>query len=230
MTVSGTTTYFDTLEQIDVIQESFERCGFEFSQASGNQIDSARRSLQFLISDWSNKGPNLWRTILQSFPLTSGVGTVTLTTAVIEMLQVYVRDTSATPNQDYILTGISRADYDALPFKTQSGTRPTQFYFERTLTPTCYLWPVQNNANYTMYAHNWLLQNDVGNFTNQFDAPNRWMDAAAANLAHRLAVKFRPERAADLKILADASFNAAAAEDVENVPLRIVPNMQGYRG
>lgn len=229
MSTSGTTTYFNTLETIDVIQEAFERTGMQFSQVSGNQMDSARRSLQFLISDWSNKGPNLWRTILQTFPLTSGVNTITLTNAVIEMLQVYVRDASASPSIDYIITGISRADYDALPYKTQSGHRPTQFYFERTITPTCFLWPVQDNNNITLYAHNWLIQQDVGALTNQFDAPNRWLEAAAANLAERLAVKFAPDRLPILQPLARDAFNAAAAEDVESVPLRIVPDMMGHR-
>lgn len=229
-TYSGTTTYFDTLESIDIIQESFERIGMQFSQVSGNQLDSARRSLQFQISEFSNKGPNLWRTILQTFPLTSGVNTITLTTAVIEMLQVYVRDASVSPSIDYILTGISRADYDALPYKTQSGHRPTQYYFERTITPTCFLWPVQDNNSLTVFSHSWLLQQDVGAFTNQFDAPNRWMEAVAANLALKLAVKFAPERIPVLQPMAADAFNAAAAEDVESVPLRVVPNLQGYRG
>lgn len=229
MTTSGTWAWSSQLEGVDLIQESFERCGIEFSQVAGNQMDSARRSLQMLWSEFSNKGPNLWTVTLQSNALTSGVASVTLPVQTIEVLQCYVTDTSVTPNIDYILTGISRADYDALPYKTQSGHRPTQFYLDRQTQPIIYLWPVQDNNSIILRTHSWLFQQDVGNLTNQLDVPSRWLDAVAAKLAYRLAVKWAPQRMADLKQAADEAFAAAAAEDVESVPMRIAPDLLGSR-
>lgn len=200
-----------------------------FSEMSGNQMDSARRSLMLLFADWGNRGPNLWKTELRSTALTSGLSSITLADEVIEVLQAYVRDTSASPNQDYILSAISRADYAALPFKTQSGTRPTQFYLQRQLSPQVFLWPVQDSANFTFYYYAWILQADIGALTNQADAPNRWIEAVCAGLAMKLSQKWAVDRYDMLKAAYQEAFNAAAAEDVESVPMRIAPNMMGSR-
>lgn len=229
MSTSGTNTYFTSLETVDIIQDAFERCGVDFSQVSGNQLDSARRSLQMQISEFSNKGPNLWKVSLQTQALTAATASYALGSNVIELLQVYVTDANSSPSTDYVLSGISRSDYAAYPIKTQSGTRPSQFYFERTSTPTVYLYPVQDNNNITLKYYSWRVQEDIGAFVNQIDAPNRWIDAICANLASRLAIKFAPDRYPVLKDAAADAFNAAAAEDVESVPLRIVPNIMGMR-
>ena len=229
MATSGTYTWFQTLQTVDIIQDAFERCGIDFSKVSGNQLDSARRSLQMQIAEFSNKGPNLWKVELQTQALTSGTSSYALGANVIEVLQAYVTDASSSPSQDYVLSAISRSDYAAYPDKTLAGQRPSQFYFQRTTTPTIYLYPVQNNANITLKFYSWRIQEDVGDLFNQIDAPNRWIDAIAANLAARLAMKFAPDRYAVLQQAAVDAFNAAAAEDVESVPLRIVPNMMGQR-
>lgn len=229
MTTSGTTTFFSTIESVDVIQDAFERCGIDFSKVSGNQLDSARRSIQFCFSDWGNRGPNLWKVELRTSALTSGQNTLTLSSDVIEILQAYITDSSQSPSINYVITGISRSDFAALPYPTQSGNRPTQFYFNRQSTPIVNFWPVQDNATKTFGYYAWVFQQDVGALTNQLDVPNRWYEALTANLAHRLAVKFAPDRVPMLKTEAVEMFNAAAAEDVESVPLRIVPSMLGSR-
>ena len=224
MATSGTYTALSTLESVDILAEGFERCGIDFSKVSGNQLDSARRSLSLMLqSEWSNKGPNLWKVTLVSQALTSGTSSYALNANVIEVLQAYVTDTSPTPDRDYILSAISRSDYAAYPDKTLAGTRPSQFYFERTTTPTIYLYPVQDNGTHTLRMYQWRITEDVGSLINQIDVPNRWIDAASAGLGARLAMKWAPDRYAVLAQAATEAFNAAAAEDVESVPLRIVP-------
>lgn len=229
MALSGTTTFFSTLENIDVLADSFERCGIDFSKVSGNQLDSARRSIQFCFSDWANKGPNLWKVVQRTSALVAAQNTLTLAGDVIEVLQAYVTDSSQTPSINYVVTGMSRSDFAALPYPTQAGNRPTQFYFDRQITPLVNFWPVQDNATKTFGYFAWVFQQDVGALTNQIDVPNRWYEALTANVAARLAVKFAPDRQPLLQGLAMDAFNAAAAEDVESVPLRIVPNFSGAR-
>lgn len=229
MATSGTYAFGTATPQDDLIREAFERCGMEFSQVSGNQLDSARASLSYMASNWANRGPNLWTVSVESFPLTSGLQSVTLDENVIEILDAYVRNTSISPNQDLIITGISHSDYDALPYKAQIGDRPTQFFFDRVYPPVIYLWPVQNNANWELRLRVWKMTQDPGAFGNTMDAPQRWFDAMASDLAFRLSQKWAPQRMADLKTEARDAYAAAAAEDTENVPLRIVPNMMGGR-
>lgn len=229
MTTSGTTTFFSSIEYVDVVQDAFERCGMDFSRVSGNQLDSARRSIQMTFSDWGNKGPNLWKVQQLTSALTAGQNTITLGANVIEILQAYITDSSVSPSINYVITGISRSDFAALPYPTQSGNRPTQFYFDRQTTPVVNLWPVQDNATKTFGYFAWVFNEDAGAFTNQLDLPNRWYEAMTATLAWRLAMKFAPDRYPMLKDAATEAYSAAAAEDVESVPLRITPNIMGGR-
>lgn len=229
MSTSGVSNFFDTIQYVDVVQDAFERCGIDFSKVAGNQLDSARRSIQFCFSDWGNKGPNLWRVQQRTVALAIGQNTITLSTDVIEVLQAYITDSSVNPSINYVVTAMSRSDFAALPYPTQAGDRPTQYYFNRLSTPLVSLWPVQNNATKTFGYFAWTFIQNAGAFSNQLDLPNRWYEALTANLAWRLAMKFAPDRYQMLKDAGDSAFAAAAAEDVESVPLRIVPNMMGGR-
>jgi hypothetical protein len=166
---------------------------------------------------------------LATTALTAGQSTVTLDPNVIEVLQVYVTDTSQSPAINYVLSAISRSDYAALPYPTEAGYRANQYYFQRTTTPQLFLYPVQNNASMTLGYYAWRFNQDVGALTNQLDLPNRWYEALTANLAWRLAMKFAPDRYPMLKDAGTDAYNAAAAEDVESVPLRILPNVLGQR-
>ncbi len=220
MTTSGTYS-FGTSEQVDIITEAFERIGRSPSSLSANDIDSARRSINYLFSEWSNNGPNLWTVDLASVALVSGVSEYTLQERTVNLLQVFSRTTSGGINTDLILQPISRAEYAALPNKAQQGARPTQYYFQRTITPSIFVWPVPQDATVTLYYYRMKMQEDAGAFTDSLNAPNRWMEAIASGLAAKLAVKFAPERQATLQILAQKSYDIAAAEDRERVPLRI---------
>lgn len=227
MTTSNSYTFGDT-EQIDIITEAYERVGRLPSTLASNDIDSARRSINYMFSDWANNGPNLWAVDLQSIVLTPGTLYYDLQPRTVSILQVYTRTTSSGINTDLMMSPISRAEYDALPNKAQEGDRPFQYYFERTITPRLYIWQVPQAAGVTLFYHRMKIQEDAGDFTNSMDAPNRWMEAIAAGLAAKLAVKFAPDRLSFLQGLADGSYDRAAAEDREKVPLRITINPGGY--
>lgn len=227
MTTSGQYTFGDT-EQIDIITEAFERVGRNPASLASNDIDSARRSINYMFSDWANNGPNLWAVDLQSIVLVPGTLYYDLQPRTVSILQVYTRTTSGGINTDLMMSPISRAEYDALPNKAQEGDRPFQYYFERTITPRLYIWQVPQAAGVTLFYHRMKIQEDAGDFTNSMDAPNRWMEAIASGLAAKLAVKFAPDRLSFLQGLADSSYDRAAAEDREKVPLRITIDMRGY--
>jgi hypothetical protein len=227
MSTSGTYTFGDT-EQIDIITEAYERVGRLPSTLASNDIDSARRSINYMFSDWANNGPNLWAVDLQNITLTPGTLYYELEPRTVSILQVYTRTTSGGINTDLMMSPISRAEYDAIPNKAQLGQRPFQYYFQRTITPRLYIWQAPQDAGVTLFYHRMKIQEDAGDFTDSMDAPNRWMEAIAAGLAAKLAVKFAPDRLSFLQGLADSSYERAAAEDREKVPLRITINPWGY--
>lgn len=220
MPTSGQYDFGDT-EQIDIITEAYERVGRNPGTLSSNDIDSARRSINYMFSDWANNGPNLWAVDLQSITLTPGTLYYDLEPRTVSILQVYTRTMSGAQATDLMMSPISRAEYDAIPNKAQLGQRPFQYYFQRTITPRLYIWQAPQDVGVTLFYHRMKIQEDAGAFTDSMDAPNRWMEAIASGLAAKLAVKFAPDRLEFLQGLADGSYSRAAAEDREKVPLRI---------
>lgn len=220
MSTSGTYDFVYS-EQIDVITEAFERVGRNPASLSSQDINSATRSLNYLFSDWSNDGPNLWEVDLQYIDLIPGQLEYTLDVETVSLLQVYTRTTSGGQNTDLMMSPISRAEYAALPNKAQLGQRPFQYYFQRTSTPSLFIWQAPQDAGVRLYYYRMKIQQDAGAFVNNLDGPNRWMEAIAAGLAAKLAVKFDPDRLNFLQGLADQAYDRAKAEDREKVPLRI---------
>lgn len=219
---------FGTSEQIDIIDEAYERIGRNPATITSQDQLSATRSLNYLFSDWANNGPNLWEVELVSLPLVAGQTQYTLDPQTVYILQVYTRTLSGGQSQDLMIQGISRAEYAAIPQKSQTGERPTQFYFQRTITPSLFLWPVPRDNTVTLYYYRMKIQQDAGAPTDSLDIPNRWMEAIASGLAAKLAVKFAPDRLQYLQQMADAAYARAIAEDRERVPLRITIDTWGY--
>ena len=56
MTSSGTTVW--DLPFTEAIEESYERAGIE--GRSGYEQRTARRSINLMLADWSNRGMNAW--------------------------------------------------------------------------------------------------------------------------------------------------------------------------
>jgi len=55
---SGTTTFEKFLSIDDIITEAYERLGF--FDYSGNDLKSARRSLNIMFQEWDNRGLHFW--------------------------------------------------------------------------------------------------------------------------------------------------------------------------
>jgi hypothetical protein len=69
-TTSGTYTFDKEFSIDEVIQEAFERLGLE--PMSGNNMRTARRSLNILFSEWGNRGLKFWEVANNSFTLVQG--------------------------------------------------------------------------------------------------------------------------------------------------------------
>lgn len=123
--------------------------------------------------------------------------------------------------QDRILTRSSRSEYMSYPDKARQDT-PTTFWVNRQVTPIVNLYPTPNSYyNNLFYSYIQTIE-DTGTLIDTTAIPNRFIDALTSELAYRLGIK--EEKLQILQILAkDASdsFQLAAAEDTERVPLRV---------
>ena len=66
-TTSGTYTFDKNLSIDEVVQEAYERIGLE--PMSGNNMKTARRSLNILFSEWGNRGLHYWEIASNSISL-----------------------------------------------------------------------------------------------------------------------------------------------------------------
>lgn len=88
--VSGTYD-FQSLANDDLILECFERIGFAGDQLVPVQINSAKRSLNFLLLDWISKSINLWTINKLYLPLNTGQSKYILGTSITDILEVLQR-------------------------------------------------------------------------------------------------------------------------------------------
>jgi hypothetical protein len=70
MASSGTTVFEKTFFIDDIIEESFERIGL--INNTGNQMKAARRSLNIMFQEWSNRGLHYWEVAQNSISMVEG--------------------------------------------------------------------------------------------------------------------------------------------------------------
>ena len=109
MATSGSKDF--ELDVADYIEEAFERCGLEVR--TGYDLKTAKRSLNLMLADWSNRGLNQWTIKQRSLTLTANDGEYDLSSDVIDVLSVVVRVSGT----DYSLLRLSRDDYITIPTK-----------------------------------------------------------------------------------------------------------------
>ena len=225
MPTYASTANFD-LSIDEIAEEAFERCGLQVR--SGYDLKTARRSLNLLLAEWANRGLNLWTIQLQEKSLPADTTSLTgsdlfgsgaaAAQEIIDITDVVITDSS---NNDYSATSISRSTYFNYTVKTTIG-RPSQYYFERTISPKLYLYPAANTT-YTLKYYALLRMKDSGSYTNNNEIPFRFLPCLTAGLAYYIAMKKAPDRIQLLKQIYEDEFQRAAAQDGERTSLFLTP-------
>jgi hypothetical protein len=219
MTTSGTAVW--NLDIADLIEEAYERAGLE--ARTGYDFRTARRSLNILSAEWSNRGLNLWTVQENTLVLTPGVKTYQLPSDTIDIIETMIRVNTSGSALDYTVSRIGVGDYAALPNKNTTG-RPLQIYVNRQVNPEYTLWPVPDLPYTILY---WTMRRiqDATAASDVMDMPVRFVPCLAAGLAYQIAMK-RPEAASRLQMLKQEyleQFQLAADEDRGREPARFVP-------
>jgi len=220
MATSGSTNF--DLDVAEIIEEAYERCGIEVR--TGYDTKTARRSLNLMFADWANRGLNLWTVKQATQALTQGTATYALSSDYTDLLEVVIRRSGV----DYELTRMSRGEYLALPNKTTQG-RPSQYYYNRQVTPEITLWATPENSTDTLVYYYVKRIEDADTLANTTDAPFRFLPCMVAGLAYYLSIKRAPERVQLLKSVYEEEFQRAADEDEDRVPLKLTPGIQYLR-
>ena len=128
MTTSGSTAF--NLEFRDIAEEAYERCGIEIR--TGYDLRTARRSMNLLLIEWSNRGINLWTVEQGQIPMVTGQGLYPLPVDTVDLMDMVIRQNNAsTSNQiDINISRIAEPTYMSIPNKLTTG-RPIQVYINR---------------------------------------------------------------------------------------------------
>ena len=222
MTTSGTAVF--NLDISDLIEESFERCGQELR--TGYELKTARRSLNLLTVEWSNRGINLWTIEQGVISLVQGQATYNLPTDTIDLLDMVVRNGTAQNQTDININRISVSTYATIPNKNATG-RPIQVWINRQITPQINVWPTPDGNQYSFIY--WRLRRiqDASGSTQTMDIPFRFLNCLVAGLAYYLSMKLPvdPGRRGELKMDYEEQLQMAMDEDREKSPIRLVPRV-----
>lgn len=218
--MATTGTYLADPNLAELADEAFERAGVSLQDVGGEHIRSFRRSCRFVFSRWSNKGPRQWTFLQVIHTTTVDENEFTLPAGAIDVQTAVLKR----GNVETEMYAISRHDYQVLSDKTIIG-RPDRFFVDRrrdTETATrvrVQYWLAAENNTDQIVMQVWFQLEDPGNAQNTLDIPFRWQDAIAADLAARMAQKYKPEKYGELRVEAEALFQEADNEDQESAPM-----------
>lgn len=236
---TATTDFTPTINEF--MEEAFERCGVEMR--TGYHFRTARRSINLMITDWANRGLNLWTIEQGSINMVQGQTTYDLPIDTVDLIEHVIRTFSGEgPNQtDLNITRISVSTYSTIPNKLAQG-RPIQVWIDRqsgTTTnavgakpknPQINVWPAPDQGSeaqpfYVFYYWRLKRMYDAGNGANTADIPFRFQNCFVAGLAYMLSMKLdvTPDRIAMLKQQYDEAWDLASTEDREKAADRMVP-------
>lgn len=137
----------------------------------------------------------------------------------------------STSQQVIPLARLNRDDYWNLPNKQFPAVRSLQYWFDRTIEPSMYLWPVPNNPYQMFQLIVEVQMQDVGSLTNEIYVPDRWLPSIQATLSHKLSLQLPNVEMTRIQYLegqAEKLFLSASEEDRDKSPIYFQPNISYY--
>ena len=227
MATSGSKNF--ELDVAEYIEEAYERCGLEMR--TSYDARTIKRSLNILLADWANRGLNQWTIQQNSITMTEGTLSYSLDstnpTAVIDVLDAFLRRTVNSVNTDYSIDRISRSEYANIPNKSTKA-RPSQYFIDKQITPKIYVYPAPENSTDTIHVNCLTRIDDTDALTNTMEMPFRFYPALAAGLAYYLSLKKAPDRTQMLKGIYEEEFRRAADTDEDRASVKIAPALRSY--
>tara|TARA_R110000851_G_scaffold60373_1_gene139399 strand:+ start:67 stop:816 length:750 start_codon:yes stop_codon:yes gene_type:complete len=241
-TTSATTTFDKTFSIDEIIEDSFERIGMQ--GVAGNQLRSARRSLNILFQEWGNRGIHYWEIANTNLDLiqgqadynffrSSGDGTSATSNpngiyGMSDVLEAQLRSNrTQTTQSDSPMTKVDRSTYAAFSNKLSQGT-PNQYWVERFIDKvTIHVYPTPDSTNASKDMHFFFIKRiqDVGDYTNATDVPFRFVPCMVAGLAYYLSMKYAPQFIQQNKLIYEDELQRALAEDGSASSTYITPKV-----
>ena len=137
----------------------------------------------------------------------------------------------STSQQVIPLARLNRDDYWNLPNKQFPSVRSLQYWYDRQIEPSMYLWPIPNNDFQLFQLIVEKQPQDVGSLTDQLYIPNRWVACIQKQLSHQLALQIPGTELTRIQYLeqqANLWYEMASAEERDKSPIYYQPNISYY--
>tara|TARA_A100001515_G_scaffold21160_1_gene15966 strand:- start:807 stop:1478 length:672 start_codon:yes stop_codon:yes gene_type:complete len=218
MATSGTRTF--SLDVATAIEEAYELAGLE-ARTSYDAV-TARRSLNIMFADWSNRGIQMWNIAKVTTTLTEGTSEYTINAYDIDILDAYIQTTVSDVVTDYTIDRIDRNEFVGIPNKATKA-RPTEYWLERLKTPVIHLYPTPENSTDKLIYYVWRRIEDADAAIQDIDIPSRFMPCLVSGLAYYLCLKKNTQKLPIIKQQYEQDLLNALKYDEDRSPLRLVP-------
>ena len=218
MATSGTRAF--SLDVATAIEEAYELAGLE-ARTSYDAV-TARRSLNIMFADWSNRGIQMWQITKVELTLTEGTSEYTINSYDIDILDAYIQKTGSGVVTDYALDRVDRNEFISIPNKATKA-RSTEYWLERLKTPVFHLYPTPENSTDKLIYYTWRRIEDNTAQINDVDIPSRFMPCLVSGLAYYLCLKKNVQKLPVIKEQYEQDLANAIAYDEDRSPLRLVP-------
>jgi hypothetical protein len=221
MATSGTRAF--SLDVAVAIEEAYELAGLE-ARTSYDAV-TARRSLNIMFADWSNRGIQMWEVSKVTTTLTEGTSEYEINAYDIDILDAYIQKTVSSIVTDYSINRIDRNEFINIPTKATKA-RPTQYWLERVKTPVIHLYPTPENSTDKLIYYVWQRIQDSSASINDVDIPSRFMPPLVSGLAFYLCLKKNPQKVELLKGQYEQDLMNALKYDEDRSSIRLVPKQE----
>jgi len=228
MTSSG--TYNFNLSNADIVIGAFERIQIRAPELRQEHWVTARRELNALLVELSNRQVNLFSVQLVSTSLTQGTASYSVNSNVVMILDAYISLNEGTSTQtDRYIIPLSRTEYASIAEKQTQGF-PTSYWFDRVFNQTVTFWPIPDgNGPYTFNYYACLQMQDANLPSGETPGVTYlWLDVLLAGLSHRLARVYAPNLEAPRMADYDKAWQWAAEQNTESVNFKISPQLNSY--
>ena len=221
MATSGTRTF--NLDVAVAIEEAYELAGLE-ARTSYDAV-TARRSLNIMFADWSNRGVQMWEVSKTTTTLTEGTSEYDINAYDIDILDAYIQKTVSSIVTDYSINRIDRNEFIGIPTKATKA-RPTQYWLERLKTPVIHLYPTPENSTDKLIYYVWQRIQDSTASVNDVDIPSRFMPPLVSGLAYYLCLKKNVQKVELLKGQYEQDLMNALQYDEDRSSIRLGPKQE----
>lgn len=131
-----------------LLEKAIRRCGLSPASLTAETVSNALETMFMFTMSLTNRGLNLWCIEQAEIPLVAGQAAYVLPAGTLDVLNVLLMVPAGDGNgyRDIPITQFNRDEYAVQPNKNFQSSQPTNYWFEKLVTPRLTLWPVPSDA------------------------------------------------------------------------------------